>query len=216
MPLRKADVQAQDPGRPSPGSRSSAIVALEGLGDFSRPFGSAARPFTWRTRVGLTEGSKQGEGSGGALSYPGYLAAEPLVARCWHPSRKGGGHRGAVTPQLRRGDSVSRSPTGPAGARVCDFTPEVWLIPPSPVLRGWSGCTWHGRVAASDDRSRLRGRGSPKLASSRPVWDPDFNGALFFLGTVLTYQISLCVYECGEVWRAVFLQKKKKSKNKIK
>lgn len=122
--------------------------------------------------------------------------------------------RGPVTPQLRRGDSVTRTPTGPAGARVCDFTPEVWLILPSPVLRGWSGCTWHGRVAASDDRSRLRGRGSPKPASSRPVWDPDFNGALFFPGTVLTYQTSLCVHECGEVWRAVFLQKEGKKSTK--
>lgn len=47
--------------------------------------------------------------------------------------------------------------------------------------------------------SGCRGGGSPKLASLRQFWDPDFNGALFFLGTVLTYKISLCVYEYEEV-----------------
>lgn len=63
---------------------------------------------------------------------------------------------------------------------------------------------------ASDDQSWLWGRGLQKLASFRPFWDPDFNGALFFLGTVLTYKISLCVRECGEGGGDVFLLKKQK------
>lgn len=37
------------------------------------------------------------------------------------------------------------------------------------------------------------GEGSHQPAGFRPFWDPDFNEALFFLGTVLTYKIGLCV-----------------------
>lgn len=54
------------------------------------------------------------------------------------------------------------------------------------------------------------GGGSQKLAGFRPFWGPDFNGALFFLGTVLTYKISLCVREWEEGGGDVFLLKKQK------
>lgn len=59
------------------------------------------------------------------------------------------------------------------------------------------------------------GGGSTELAGFSPFRDPDFNGALFFLGTVLTYQISLCVHECEEVGSDVFLQKSKNKEARV-
>lgn len=61
---------------------------------------------------------------------------------------------------------------------------------------------------ASDDRSRLWGREVTGAGRRSAFWGPDFNEALFFLGTALTYKIRLCVRELEEGVVMFFFKKK--------
>ena len=127
-----------------------------------------------------SEGQNPGKARVRAGSFPGCVAGEVPGCGVLAPQQKGWWTGGTLA--LGSGEAVLFRGLWQAQLG-CDFIPGGQLVQPSFEGDAPGGEGWTPQMT----RAVAGGGRSPKLASSRQFWDPDFNGALFFLGTVLTY-----------------------------
>ena len=189
VPLQTAGIWARDLGHPSrkelpleplhrePVIRDARFEVLSGRP--RHPFGL----LHWDYGVGpagFTEGRKPRKAWVGARRFPGCVVGESLVVGCWHPSKRDG-EQGALWPLSSGKAALFR---GLWQAQLgCDFTPGCWLVQPSFEGDAPGGEGWTPQMT----RAGCGRREIAQAGQLRQSWDPDFNGALFFLGTVLTY-----------------------------